>query len=203
MNNETIDFYNKAYSSKNGIQLEWTAGTANPELVKLVYEGKIAPESKILEVGCGMGAESAFLAARGMNVVAMDLSEAAIENCKKLSDIYGVHVDWIAADFLTSDLFNEEFDIITDQGCFHHMHEEERALYAQKVLKYLKPGGMFILRAFSDKMPWGLQPRRISSDDMLSTFYPDFKLEHMERILSFSTEKYTRPISWFTIWYKR
>lgn len=202
MNKETVDFYNQAYQSKNGIQLEWTAGTANPELVKMVYEGKIPVKSKILEVGCGLGTESVFLAARGMNVTAMDLSETAVDVGRKLADLYGVQVNWIAGDLLKSDL-KEEFDIITDQGCFHHMHEEERPVYLQKILQYLKPGGTLILRAFSDLIPGGPQPRRISSDDLLATFYPKFKLEHMERILSFSSERYSRPISWFTIWYKR
>jgi hypothetical protein len=67
----------------------------------------------------------------------------------------------------------------------------------------LKPGGMFILRCFSDKIPGGPQPRRISSDDMIQTFHPALKLEHMELILSFSTNQRDRPLGWFTIWHKR
>lgn len=203
MNKETVEFYNKSYVSEGGKQLDWTAGTAGPELVKLVYEGVIEPKSKILEIGCGLGTESVFLAARDMDVTAMDLSESAVSVGKKLANLYGVNVNWIAGDLLTTDLFNEEFDIITDQGCFHHMHEEERRIYLEKILKYLKPGGRLILRCYSDKIPGGHQPRRISSDDMLSTFFPALKLEHMERVLSFSTEKYSKPLGWFTIWYKR
>jgi cyclopropane fatty-acyl-phospholipid synthase-like methyltransferase len=203
MNRETMDFYSKAYESEKPIHLEWTAGTASPQLVNLVYEGKIPNNSKILELGCGLGTESVFLAARGMDVSAIDLSEHAIETGKKLCECYGVNVNFIAADLINTDLFEQEFDIITDQGCFHHMYEDERKIYLEKVLKYLKPGGMFILRCFSDKIPGGDQPRRISSDDMLSTFSPSFKLEHMERVLSFSSRRYEKPIGWFTIWYKR
>lgn len=203
MNAETKKFYSKIYAEEGTVHLGWTAGTANPEIVNLVYEGAISVGSKILEVGCGLGTESVFLAARGMDVTAMDISEAAVKRGKQIADVYGVNVNWVADDLIKSDLFNEEFDIITDQGCFHHMHEDERKLYAEKIKKYLKPGGMFILRSFSDKIPGGPQPRRVSSDDLINTFHADFKLEHMERILSFSSERYDKPISWFTIWYKR
>lgn len=203
MNNETKNFYMSAYKKMDGIEKEWTAGTANPELVNLVYNQVIKPGSKVLEVGCGLGTESVFLAVRGMNVTSMDLSPDAIATGKKLADIYGVNINWIADDLLESDYFENEFDVITDQGCFHHMHVEEYEKYAKKICKYLKPGGLFVLRAFSDKMPKGEQPRRVSSDDMLSAFSKDFKLEHMERILSFSSEKYDKPISWYTLWIKR
>jgi cyclopropane fatty-acyl-phospholipid synthase-like methyltransferase len=203
MNVETKDFYKQIYQEKGKVHLGWTAGTANPEIINLVYEGVIPVGSKILEIGCGLGSESVFMAARGMDVTALDISEAAVNRGKQIADAYGIHVNWIAADLLETDLFNEDFDILTDQGCFHHMHENERELYMKKVVKYLKPGGMFILRSFSDKIPGGPQPRRVSSDDMISTFHKHFKLEHMERILSFSSERYEKPISWFTIWYKR
>jgi|GEM_PF-1563795 len=203
MNNETKAFYEYAYRQKNGIERQWTAGTANPELVSLVYNQKIKPGSKVLEVGCGLGAESIFLAVRGMEVTAMDLSEDAVNTGHEIAKQYGVDVNWIAGDLLATDLFNQEFDVVTDQGCFHHMKEEEFAKYEEKISKYLKPGGLFVLRAFSDAMPEGEQPRRVSSDDMIRTFCKNFKLEHMERILSFSSEKYDKPISWYTLWIRR
>jgi cyclopropane fatty-acyl-phospholipid synthase-like methyltransferase len=203
MNKETISFYSNSYSKEDGTILKWSAASANPEIVSLVYNGVIKEKSKILEVGCGLGAESIFLAARGMNVTAMDLSEDAIEKCKKISEVYSLNINWMVHDLLGEELFDEEFDIITDQGCFHHMHEDEREIYANRIYKYLKPGGMIVLRAFSDKIPGGPQPRRISSDDMIDTLNSKFKLEHLERILSFSTDMYDKPLSWFSIWYKR
>jgi cyclopropane fatty-acyl-phospholipid synthase-like methyltransferase len=203
MNKETIGFYSNSYNKEDGTILKWSAGSANPEIVSLVYKGVIKEKSKILEVGCGLGAESVFLAARGMNVTAMDLSEDAIEKCKRISEVYGLNINWMVHDLLGEELFDEEFDIITDQGCFHHMHEDEREIYADRVYKYLKPGGMLILRAFSDKIPGGPQPRRVSSDNLIDTLNSKFKLEHLERILSFSTDMYDKPLSWFSIWYKR
>lgn len=50
MNKETKDFYEFAYKHRNGIEKQWTAGTANPELVNLVYTNRIKAGSKILHV---------------------------------------------------------------------------------------------------------------------------------------------------------
>ena len=203
MNKETENFYEYAYKKRNGIEKQWTAGTAGPELANLVYTQRIKPGSEILEVGCGLGTESIFMAVRGMNVTAMDLSKDAINVGKEIAKQYDVNIDWIVGDLLREDLFNQKFDVITDQGCFHHMKENEFEKYEQKISKYIKPGGLFVLRAFSDAMPEGDQPRRVSSDDMIKTFNKDFKLEHLERILSFSSEKYDKPLSWYSLWIRR
>lgn len=197
------DYFNQAYQERSPRQHEWTAGTANPEIVNLVYEGIIPVGSKVLEIGCGLGTESIFLAVRGMNVTALDISAEAIEVGRRLANAYDVEVDWRVGDVLKMEVADKEYDVVSDQGCFHHMTNEERPQYLQEVLRVLKPGGMFILRCFSDKIPGGPQPRRISSDELLDMFHPALKLEHMELILSFSTEQRTRPQGWFTIWYKR
>ncbi|CAI2672417.1 Carboxy-S-adenosyl-L-methionine synthase (plasmid) [Apilactobacillus kunkeei] len=201
MSEKIKNYYKHIYSTEKHSEHEWTAGTANPELVNLVYDNKIKPNSNILELGCGLGTESVFLAVRGMNVTAVDISKDAISVGKQLSSLYNVNVDWMVEDILNADFSN--YDIVTDQGCFHHLNDDERVIYANKVYKFLKAGGMFILRCFSDEIPGGPQPRRISSDELIDTFHEKFKLDTMTKVLSFSTEQRYRPMGWFTVWYKR
>lgn len=203
MTKQIQKFYEKIYAEEPASEHEWTAGTANPELVNLVYNQKIHSGSSILEIGCGLGTESIFLAIRGMKMTSIDISEDAIKTAKKLSEAYSVTVDWRVSDILKSSLAEKNFDVVTDQGCFHHLSDEERIVYVKQVNNVLKPGGMFILRCFSDEIPGGPQPRRITSDELLETFYPEFKLEKMDKVLSFSTNERQLPLGWFTIWYKR
>lgn len=203
MTKEIEEYYKRAYSEEKVSKHEWVAGTANPELVNLVYTNKIKPNSKILEVGCGIGSESVFLAVRGMNVTALDISESAISKAKELANVYDTKVNWKVGNILTDDDLDEKFDVITDQGCFHHLSDEERVRYEEKIVKLLKPKGMFILRCFSDKIPGGPQPRRISSDELIDTFHKDFKLDRLEHVLSFSTQKRKFPLGWFSLWCKR
>lgn len=201
MSEQIKQYYQHSYNNQKPAFHEWTAGTANPELVNLVYENKIKPNSKILEIGCGLGTESVFLAIRGMDVTAIDIAESALSTAKKFSDAYEVNVNWKVADILSVQL-DEKYDVITDQGCFHHLTDDERAKYVKQISKFLKDDGMFILRCFSDKIEPGNQPRRITSNELLGTFYPTFKLEHLEHVLSFSTPTRKSPLGWFSIWYK-
>lgn len=94
MSEQIENYYKKIYSLEKPSEHEWTAGTAGPELVNMVYKKQIKPKSKILEIGCGLGTESIFLALRGMNVTAIDISDSAIKTAKQLADIYKVNVNW-------------------------------------------------------------------------------------------------------------
>lgn len=197
------EFYNKIYSEKLPAKHEWVAGTASPELIKLIWEGAIKPGMKVLEVGCGVGTESVFMAVRGMNVTGIDLSDAAVLLAKQLADFYGVDAEFKQGDATNLAFEDQSFDVVCDQGVFHHLRDEERENYAREIARVLKPKGQFVLRSFSDKIPGGPQPRRISSKELMSTFLPYFDIEHLERVLSFSTAQRDKPLGWFSLWIKQ
>lgn len=197
------EFYETIYAEKKPAGHPWVAGAASPELVNLVWEGVISPGMNVLEFGCGVGTESVFMAVRGMNVSAIDLSDSAVKLTKQLAEFYGVEVNAQQGDATKTDLPDGQFDVICDQGVFHHLTDEERQPYALEVTRLLKPGGILVLRSYSDKIPEGRQPRRIKSDELIDTFHPHLKLEEMRRVLSFSSASQQRPMGWFTIWEKR
>lgn len=195
-------FYEKIYSDRAPSQHEWVAGTASPELIKLVWDGVISPGMNVLELGCGVGTESVFMAVRGMRVTGIDLSSSAIALSKKLAEFYGVDATFQKGNALDLTFANGVFDVVCDQGVFHHLPDGSRDKYAQNVSRVLKRGGMLVLRSFSDKIPGGPQPRRIKSRELTDTLLPYFDLECMERVLSFSTKLREKPIGWNTIWIK-
>jgi ubiquinone/menaquinone biosynthesis C-methylase UbiE len=140
---------------------------------------------------------------RGMQVSAVDLSESAIRLSQQLAAFYGVDADFRQGDATQLTFDDQLFDAVCDQGVFHHLQDEERTKYAQEVARVLKKDGLFVLRCFSDKIPGGPHPRRISSDELIDTLTPYLKLERMERVLSFSTSQREKPLGWFTLWQKR
>jgi len=197
------EYYKKIYAAREPVQHEWVAGTASPELIQMVWQQDIPAGSRVLEVGCGVGTESVFLAVRGMKVSGLDISEAAVKRASQLAAIYGVQVDFRAGNVLALPYPAAEFDVICDQGVFHHLYDDERATYCEQILKALKPGGKFLLRSYSDAIPGNEpQPRRIKSRELLNTFSKHFELEHLERVLSFSTASRSRPLGWHSIWIK-
>lgn len=200
------EYYDNVYDTNLPVDHEWVAGSATPELIKLIWNDVIKPGQKVLEIGSGVGTESVFMAVRGMDVTGIDFSAAAVELGEKLALFYGVaeKAKFQQMDALQMSFADAEYDVVCDHGVFHHMADNERDLFAQQVARVLKPGGLLVLRCFSDKMDYNRpQPRLVSSTDLTDTFTPYFALEHMERVLSFSTPSRKQPLGWYTLWFKK
>ena len=56
------------------------------------------PGGRALDLACGEGRNSIWLAKRGWEVTAVDFSVVAVERGRKLAAQQGVEVEWVAAD---------------------------------------------------------------------------------------------------------
>src|SRR5262245_1184823 len=63
----------------------WTTDEPQKELVEAIDSGWFPKNHLILDVGCGDGRLSRWLAAKGFAVLGVDYSTAAIEKCRRLS----------------------------------------------------------------------------------------------------------------------
>ncbi|WP_310378253.1 class I SAM-dependent methyltransferase [Flavobacterium sp.] len=99
---------------------------------------KDAPrDSKIIDIGCSSGIFLKDLERLGFkteNLFGVDISEKAIQNCKK-NGIQNAHV--MDAQNIT---LSEEFDIIIASDCLEHLQDDLKAINNWKSL--LKTGGM-------------------------------------------------------------
>jgi 2-polyprenyl-3-methyl-5-hydroxy-6-metoxy-1,4-benzoquinol methylase len=162
----------------------WITAAVGTELQRLLKEGIIRDGMRVLEIGCSIGVESSFLAKHGMNVTGVDFVSGTIEIAKEYAELVGANVEYICADFLElkTDGLEGTFDLIFDQGCFHHFPINDRDKYAKKVSTLLKKEGLFFLRSFSNRMipsPTNDGPWRVSSDDINDTFHKYFITEHL------------------------
>jgi ubiquinone/menaquinone biosynthesis C-methylase UbiE len=103
-----------------------------------------------LDVGCGDGSFAEALAERYSRVVALDPDPAQVAvasaRCAHLP-----HVSVVRADFLTSNLPDNEFDVVTALAAFHHMPFADAAREARRLLT---PGGrLIILGVWTDNGP--------------------------------------------------
>ena len=60
----------------------WTREEPPEELKELVESGKIKP-CKVIDIGCGEGFYSIYLASKGFDVLGIDISENAIKYAKE------------------------------------------------------------------------------------------------------------------------
>jgi SAM-dependent methyltransferase len=195
--------FGTVYEDKPLREISWFTGTAGPELAKLIIDGTIPRGSRIIDLGCGAGIDAIFLAQQGMIVTGVDISPVALQIGEQLASIYGVKLNFIHADILDVPLPDGEADLVNDSYVFHNVRPESRARYASQVYRLLRPGGLFVVRGFSDWMTPGTGPIRLRARDILDTFLADFDCEHLSRFRGLPTEKRPDQWHWMAIWRRK
>lgn len=97
-----------------------------------------------LEVGCGAGDQSLFLASKGYSVSGVDISPTAIEWAIEQAAERGHRIDFRVMD--VRDLVgidDEAFDWVLDGYCWHCVIGEDRGDFLRAVTRVLKPSGIF------------------------------------------------------------
>ena len=131
-------------------ELGWELGKPRPILREYVEKGLIK-KGKALDICCGAGTNTVYLAEKGFDVTGIDISPTAIEYAKKKAAEAKVHVTFSVQNFLELPFDDEEFDFVFDMGCFHHVKVEDRATFINGVHSVLKKGGGYMLTCFSYK----------------------------------------------------
>lgn len=131
-------------------ELGWELGKPRPILVEYMEKGFI-PKGKALDICCGAGTNTVYLAQSGFDVTGIDISKTALEIAKKKARLSKVSVNFLNASFVDLPLRGEEFDFVFDMGCFHHVEVEERLKFIAGVHRVLKKGGVCMLTCFSYK----------------------------------------------------
>jgi len=201
--NRWLDRFADVYETTPLRDITWFTGTAGAELIRLVVDGRIARGDRVVDLGCGPGIESLFLAVHGMRVTGVDRSPHALAIARQLQALYGVDVTWLEADILDVPLDDGVADVVNDSFIFHNVREESRGDYASEVFRLLRPGGLFVLRGYSEWMSAGSGPIRLRASDIVDTFSPGFECEHLSRFLGLPTEKRPEQWHWLALWRRR
>jgi SAM-dependent methyltransferase len=88
------------------------SGQPNGALVTEV--GNAVPD-RALDVGCGEGADAVWLAQRGWQVTALDVSKVALDRARAAALAAGVEIRWVHAGLLEATLPEASFDLVTAQ----------------------------------------------------------------------------------------
>jgi SAM-dependent methyltransferase len=164
-------FFDSAY----GETAPWDIGQAQPALIALIDE--FAPSAPVLDVGCGTGDLSLFLAERGLSVIGIDRSEIAVAEAKaralKAAPKVGQLAEFRVGDALRPTLIPDEVTSIVDSGFFHLFGPLERQGFVQELAAKLSPGGRYYLLGFAFKSPMPNAPREVSAEELRSLFPPE------------------------------
>lgn len=98
---------------------------------------------RALDVGCGGGAHTWFLAREGFDAFGIDGSESAIQQAMALLERDGLAANLKVGDFAQLDYPAEFFDVIIDSCAVQHNDFSNIQLIHRQIWNLLKPGGYF------------------------------------------------------------
>lgn len=131
--------YVHGYSGRESTRLKDQADT----LSRLLHEGTAYPPgSKVLECGCGTGAQTVYLAASSprADILSVDISDDSLKKASEKMAKLGVgHVRFQQEDVFQLSLKPESVDHVFVCFLLEHLRNPEKALKCLK--RVLKPGG--------------------------------------------------------------
>jgi len=136
--------------------------SGNPNEALTSQVGDLAP-GRVLDIGCGEGADAVWLAEHGWQVTAIDPAAAAVERAREMAGQRGVDkrisFDVATLDTWLLDYLGESFDLICGFFFPAPVHTEQ----ARELARLLTPGGTLL---WVDHDWGGQRPERLSPTEM-------------------------------------
>jgi 2-polyprenyl-3-methyl-5-hydroxy-6-metoxy-1,4-benzoquinol methylase len=124
--------------------LPWESERPVGALVELFDRPGFRPRT-VLELGCGDGVNAVFMASRGCEVTAVDVSATALELAREKQRSAGVEVELIEGDVFELGPARAPFEFVFDRGMLHHVQVFHFEDYKDLVADRLAPDGLFHL----------------------------------------------------------
>lgn len=154
-------------------------------LIRMVL-GKVKPHSQFLDLGCGEGQDTLFIASKAFNVTALDKSISNIKELQKivLENGFDDQVTLIQKDVRDFLIKKNKYSIINISNLLQFLPKKDSLAIIKEVKSNLKKSGFIIISAFSTKDP----SYKKGSDKIKSYF---FTQELLKLFLDFDILFYT------------
>jgi len=166
--------FNDRYQTGN---IPWDIGRPDYNLVNIVIDTPIIP-CKALDIGCGTGDSSIWLAQNGFQVTGSDTVELAVKMAQEKADKNKVDCKFLKSDILKDKIPDSSFEFVFDRGCFHTFDlKSERKRFARNVAYMIKNGGLWLsLIGSLDGPPRDDGPPQRSANDIVTAVEPYFEI---------------------------
>jgi SAM-dependent methyltransferase len=138
----------------------WERSRPPSDLVELVEGPTPLPSGRALDLGCGTGTDSVYLAQHGWDVTGVDMVPSALAAARRRAAAAGVSPRYLKGDAtrLRELGVGDGYTLVLDFGCFHTLPADRRDPYVQGVSEVAADGATLLLYGFA--RPPRLAPMR-------------------------------------------
>jgi len=154
--------WNHRYREGN---VPWDTGRPSSELQRVFGQHSIPP-GRALDVGCGTGASSVWLAEQGFEVTGVDAAPLAVERAKERAREAGVSARFLAADVLNLPAPDRPFSFFFDRGCYHAVRRGAPDAYARAIAGQLADGAVGLILAGNAREPHEPGPPVVTEEQL-------------------------------------
>ncbi|WP_254271813.1 class I SAM-dependent methyltransferase [Haloarcula marina] len=165
----------------------WDIGRPQRAFVALAEAGEI--RGRVLDIGCGTGELSLYLADRGHDVLGVDFAPQAVARARQKARWRGSGAQFLVWDALAVDALSMRFDTVVDSALFHCLDDAERDRYVEAVHAALRDGGRCFVLAAAAPERWGRRPGGVAYSEFGARFADGWDLSWV-RNAAFENRQY-------------
>ena len=125
----------------------WESHEPNDALVAFLERHRGELGRRVIDLGCGEGRDSVYLASQGFDVTGVDVSRTALETARQRARALGLSVRFLERDvILLRGVPPGSFTLALNMGCLHMLsNPEHRRRHLRRVAEVLAPGAPFLV----------------------------------------------------------
>ena len=153
------------------------------------YSPGIRNNIRALDLGCGSGVHTVFLATEGFQVTGTDISEVGIANTRRKLEALGLSAELRVEGIDVVDFPEQSFDLIICTGVFDCTGPATAKKAIERVFKVLRRGGRgwFLFASERDFRVTGENPSALhgyTEEEVTSLFGQGFSGLHLDRYIT-------------------
>jgi cyclopropane fatty-acyl-phospholipid synthase-like methyltransferase len=156
----------------------WDIGRPQPAFLELAEAGIV--RGRVLDVGCGTGEHALMAAGLGLEATGIDAARTAIAIAQDKARDRGLTPRFLVWNALQLAALDEQFDTVLDCGLFHIFDDDDRAQFVDSLAAVVPTGGGYHMLCFSDRQPGDWGPRRVTQDEIRTSFSAGWQVDSIE-----------------------
>jgi len=143
----------RIYKNTPPENIPWNNENPPEELFNLIHSGIVKP-CKTIDLGCGLGNYTIYLARLGFDITGVDNAPTAIRIAINRAQQMEVPCRFLVANLLGNlNEFRETFEFAYDWEVLHHIYPKDRERYIKNVYEITIPNAVYFSVCFAESDP--------------------------------------------------